>query len=170
MKNPINLLHVAAFGLLVGCSCGPDGEELSVNTDVVRTEIQSVITSGAPVTIASLGIEGMSCEKMCGGAIKKALEGTQGVISADIEFDAEKDIDIAVVKYSAEKVKDAALISVVNELRDGIYKVRSVDVETQVKEEGEAVSEENEVEVSALVPGKLQMFRITDFVFSVIDL
>lgn len=167
MKRPINLLHVAAFSLLIGCSCGPDGEELSANTEIVRTEVQSTITSGTPVSIASLGIEGMSCEKMCGGAIKKALEGTAGVISAEIEFDAEKEIDIAVVKYSPGEVQDASLISVVNELRDGLYKVRSVEVNTQVLEEGN--SEEEEEEATALLP-KLQMFSLVDLVFNLVDL
>ena len=170
MKSPFDLLHVAAFALLVGCSCGPDGNDLSATSDVVRTEVQSFITSGTPVTIASLGIEGMSCEMMCGGVIKKALEGTDGVISAEIQFDAEKDIDVAVVKYQSEKVKDAALISVVNELRDGLYKVRSVEVQTQVKEQADASEKDASGEVTALVPSKVKLLSLVDFVFSIVDL
>jgi len=109
----------------------------------------------------------MSCEKMCGGTIKKALESTEGVISADIEFDAEKEIDVAVVKYRVAEVGDNDLITVVHGLRNGIYKVRTVNVDTQVKKEG--AGEEETDDRTALVPGKVRLPSLMDLLSAVLD-
>ena len=170
MRTSINLFHVAVVVFLFGCNCGPGCEDSTSSAAVIRTEIQSVISSGTPITTASLGIEGMSCSIMCGGAIKKALEGVHGVISAEIEFDADKDIDIAIVKYSAEEVQDARLVSVVNEIREGAYKVRTVEVDTQIKDPNKVSEENNEEETAALVPGKVRLISLLDLVFSIVDL
>ncbi len=166
MKKTLNYSIVAILVLLVSCS-GPDALDTGSDDRIQRTEIKTVIASGTPVSTASLGIEGMSCAVMCGGKIKKALESTQGVISAEIEFDAEKKIDVAVVRYHPEEVSDEALIKVVNELRDGVYKVRTVIVEDQVKEERD--TEDSGSEKTALVPAKVELPSLMDLLSAVLN-
>lgn len=167
MKKSFNVFVVATFALLVSCSSPENSDTPSSSGEIQRTVSEVVITSGTPVTIASLGIEGMSCEKMCGGAIKKALESTEGVISAKIDFDAENDIDVAIVEYRSTEIGDKELITVVNDLRNGIYKVRSVNVETQVKEKG-AKSEEDE-DRTAMIPSRVRLPSLMDLLSAVLN-
>ena len=167
MKKTFNVFVVAIFALLVSCSAPDNTDTASASEEIKRTVSEVVITSGTPVTIASLGIEGMSCEKMCGGAIKKALEKTEGVISAKIDFDAENDIDVAIVKYRSTEVGDNELIAVVNDLRNGIYKVRSVNVEKQVKEKGE--EREEDEDRTAMIPSEVRLPSLMDILSAVLN-
>lgn len=167
MKKTFNVFVLATFVLLVSCS-GPENTRTPNSSgEIQRTVSEVVITSGTPVTIASLGIEGMSCEKMCGGAIKKALEGTEGVISAEIDFDTENDIDVAIVKYRSSEVEDKELIIVVQELRNGIYKVRSVNVESQVK--GKATESEQDEDRTAMIPIEVRLPSLMDMLSAVLN-
>ena len=166
MKKTFNVFIATAIALLVSCSSPENTNVASSAGEIDRTVTETIITSGTPVTIASLGIEGMSCEKMCGGAIKKALLETEGVISAEIEFDADKDIDVAIVEYNVAAINDNELVGVVHDLRNGIYKVRSVTVENQVKEEGAA--EEEDEERTAMVPDKVRLPSLMDLLSAVL--
>ena len=55
----------------------------------------------------------------------------------------------------------------VHDLRNGIYKVRSVEIEKQVKEEGEEVEEDDER--TAMVPGKVRLPSIMDLLSAVLN-
>ncbi len=150
LKNQIPAILAALF--LFACS-GNDPVEVAV-TDVPRTENVVGITSGEPMTIADLSIEGMSCEHMCGGAIKKAL-AKLGVQGTEIKMSETEAPNHAIVTYDSSKLNDGQLIQAIQALHDGQYKVVAVDVTKQVKsdagsaEGSKAKAEEETVSVIA---------------------
>lgn len=124
------VLFTSALFWACGTSSGPSTD--AVVDGVQRTEKEVTITSGEPVTMADLSIEGMSCEMMCGGSIKKALAGL-GVTNTEIKMNESEGPDHAIVTYDAAKVSDAQMIEAIQELYDGQYKVVAVTVTKEVK-------------------------------------
>ncbi len=132
---------------------------------IERTVEEVAVASGTPVTTADISIDGMSCEMMCGGAIKKALAKLPGVASTEIAFVEGEEQDHAIVTYDESKVTDAQMIEAIQQLHDGQYKVLAVKVTKQVQGAGtvgegtKQISEENRVSVLApaavLLPGFL---------------
>ena len=100
---------------------------------IERSVKEVSITSGEPVTYADLSIDGMSCEMMCGGSIKKALAKLPGVNSTEIKFVEGDDRDHAIVTYDESKVTDAEMIEAIQKLHDGQYKVLAVEITKQVQ-------------------------------------
>ena len=100
---------------------------------IERTVKEVSIDGGEPVTFADLSIDGMSCEMMCGGSIKKALAKLPGVNSTEIKFVEGDERDHAIVAYDESKVTDAEMIEAIQKLHDGQYKVLAVEVTKQVK-------------------------------------
>lgn len=125
------------------------------------------ISSGTPVTMADISIDGMTCEMMCGGSIKKALGALPGIASTEIEFFEGDERDHAIVTFDESKVSDAQMIDAIQGLYDGQYKVLAVKITKQVKagssasNEGGAVKEERPVSVLApaalILPGILSL-------------
>ncbi len=125
-----SILFASAMFWACGTSSGPAAD--AVVEGVQRTVKEVTITSGEPVTMADLSIEGMSCEMMCGGSIKKALAGL-GVTNTEIKMNESEGPDHAIVTYDASKVSDAQMIEAIQKLYDGQYKVVAVTVTKEVK-------------------------------------
>ena len=104
-----------------------------MSANVVRTVEEVAISSGVPVTSADISIDGMSCEMMCGGSIKKALAKLPGIESTEIKFVEGDEQDHAIVSYDDTKVTDDQMIEAIQALHDGQYKVMAVKVTKQVK-------------------------------------
>ena len=104
-----------------------------------RVVKEVTITSGTPVTMADLSIEGMSCEMMCGGSIRKALAKLPGVASTDIVFNEGEAQDHAIVTYDPGQVDDAQFIEAVQALHGGQYKVMAITITKQVRVAGSPV-------------------------------
>lgn len=130
----LNLL-LAATALAVACS-GP----VSNGTANVANRTENIvgITEGQPVATADLSISGMTCEMMCGGLIKGALVKVPGVENAEVAFTAGDAIGHVKVTYDPAQVDDARFVEAVQSLADGQYKVESIAVEKQVKEDRHA--------------------------------
>jgi copper chaperone CopZ len=129
-------LSVLACGLLLVQACGTaeqPAEQAAALPGVERVVKEVVITSGAPVAIADLGIEGMSCEMMCGGSIKKALAKLPGIASTEIQFIEGDERDHAIVTYDETKVTDTEMVEAIQALHEGQYKVLSVTITKQVR-------------------------------------
>ncbi len=120
--------------LLLSCSQQPQAtaDQTAVG-GIDRTVKEVSITDGTPVTMADLSIEGMSCEKMCGGSIKKALATLPGVTLTEIKFNEGDVRDHAIVTYDESKVNDAQMIEAIHNLHDGQYKVLAVEITKQVQ-------------------------------------
>lgn len=149
MKKPLSL---AIAALLLACGQAP---ETAGTASVVPTVHEVAISEGTPVTIADLSISGMTCEMMCGGAIKDAMAKLPGVTGTEITFTEGETADHAVVTYDPARVSDAELVKAVQALHEGQYKVLAVDITKQVKgtAQGDAApakAQEEGVSASAL--------------------
>jgi len=79
-------------------------------------------------TVAELAISGMMCEIACVSKVRKELYDLPGVTRADIRFDADQNIDTALVAFDPSVVAPEALIATVEEIGDGLYDVRGAQV------------------------------------------
>ena len=148
-------------------ACSQQAPAPQVAAGIERIVEQVAISSGTPVTVADLSIEGMSCAMMCGGSIKKALAQLPGVTGTEINFIEGDENDHAVVTYDESKVTDAEMIEAIQKLHDGQYKVLAVKVTQQVKgatsasSEGTATEESKPVSVlspaAMILPGILSL-------------
>lgn len=148
----MNTSKCLLFASLLFAACGQQPaaetmESAQATPAVERTEISTEITEGTPVTFADLKIDGMTCEQMCGGSIKKALAALPGIASTEIKFDS-PDGDHAVVTYDPNAITDAQMVEAIQKLHEGQYKVLAVTITKQVKVEG-AAAEENAGEVKS---------------------
>ncbi|HEY0978918.1 MAG TPA: heavy metal-associated domain-containing protein [Flavobacteriales bacterium] len=139
--------------VLASCAQAPEAAQEAASS-VATTVKEVVITEGVPVTTADIAITGMTCEMMCGGSIKKALAKLPGVSSTEIAFqEGEEAVDRALVTYDPAKVNEAQLVSTIQALHEGQYKVVTVDITKQVKSAGSTTergraNEESEVAAS----------------------
>ena len=152
MKTPFAL--ALSTTLLLSCSTNSPAPQVASNIE--RTVVETAISSGTPVTMADISIDGMTCEMMCGGSIKKALGALPGIASTEIEFFEGDERDHAIVTFDESKVKDAQMIEAIQGLYDGQYKVLAVKITKQVKAGSSASSEaattKEEHPVSVLAP------------------
>ena len=115
------------------CACG-QGTSIDQSASVANRTVKEVaVTEGEPVATADMGITGMTCEMMCGGMIKSALAKVPGVSKAEIAFHDGDAVGHAKVTYDPAKVNDAQLVSAVQSIADGQYKVASIAIVKQVK-------------------------------------
>lgn len=161
--NVRHLLPLFAVTLFACSGQAPEPATHAAASAIERTVEE--VTGTVPATFADLSIDGMSCEMMCGGSIKKALAKLPGVNSTEIKFIEGDERDHAVVNYDATKVSDAQMIEAIQGLYDGQYKVVAVKITKQVPaaggteagggkvEEGRSVSVLNPAAV--VVPGIL---------------
>ncbi len=103
---------------------------------VARSVNEVAIASGTPVTMADLGIEGMTCAMGCGGTIKSALAKLPGVSGAEVNFTDAEHANHVVVTYDPAKVSDADMVKAVQAIHNGDYKVVSVGITKQVLKQG----------------------------------
>ncbi len=127
-----NRFLIPALIATVMAACSGKAPVQEAAADVARTVHEVAITSGDPVTIADMSIEGMSCEMMCGGAIKKAL-AKLGVQGTEIRMSEDDSPNHAIVTYDGGKLTDGQLIEAIHALHDGQYKVVAIDITRQVK-------------------------------------
>lgn len=151
-------LLIPALALLLAC-----GEAASPGTresSAARTVNEVVITTGTPVSTADLSISGMTCEMMCGGAIKDALAKLNGVNGTEIRFtEKEGEASHAVVTYDPKKVSDAEMVKTIQALHQGQYKVLAITITDQVLKTGSAEKQEAQDENA-----KVNASAITDVV------
>ena len=138
MIKPILISFAVSFVLLLGCGQATTGPTAVVGVERVVKEV--AISTGVPVVTADLSISGMSCEMMCGGAIKKAL-ATLGVEATEIKMSEDESPDHAIVTYDDKKVTDEQMIKAIQDLYDGQYKVMAVSIVKQVKAHAGATGE-----------------------------
>ncbi|MBP8823480.1 MAG: heavy-metal-associated domain-containing protein [Flavobacteriales bacterium] len=124
-------LPLFALLLFVACSQGPSADDSTAVAD--RTVVEVVIDQGEPMATADLTIGGMSCSMMCGNMIKGALAKVPGVTQAEVEYTDGSETGHAKVTYDPAQVDDGQLVSAVQALADGQYKVSAVAVKKQVK-------------------------------------
>lgn len=105
-----------AFGVLLLVSC-----EKATKAD--KNETAQVINSAdlaVNLKKMSLDIEGMTCEIGCARTIQSKLSKTEGIKTAEVDFDKK----VGVVVYDANKIDEGKIVAVVQEIAGGdLYKV-----------------------------------------------
>lgn len=144
--NARHLLPLFAATLFACTGNAPEPVAKASAVAIERTVEE--VTGAVPATFADLSIDGMSCEMMCGGSIKKALAKLPGVNSTEIKFIEGDERDHAVVNYDATKVSDAEMIDAIQSLYDGQYKVVAVKITKQVPAAGGPSASGNKAEES----------------------
>lgn len=137
MKKPVAFALILA---LAACGEAPVSETASttVAPEVTRTVNEVAITSGTPVTMADLSIDGMSCVMGCGNTIKSALAKLPGVTGTEVNFTEAGQTNHVVVTYDPAQVSDADMVKTVQAIHNGDYKVVSVGITKQVLKEGKS--------------------------------
>lgn len=79
-------------------------------------------------TVAQLAISGMMCEIACVSKVRKELYDLPGVTRADIQFNADRQVDTAHVVFDPKVVKPETLIATVEDIGDGLYDVEAAQV------------------------------------------
>ncbi|MCB9163183.1 MAG: heavy-metal-associated domain-containing protein [Flavobacteriales bacterium] len=140
--------HLFPFfvAILTACSTGTPGDREAATAPAIERVVVEELVTGAAGTVADLSIDGMSCEMMCGGSIKKALAKLPGVNSTEIRFIEGDESDHAVVDYDASKVSDEEMIEAIQSLHDGQYKVVSVHITKRVPGAGAVSTSARKVE------------------------
>jgi copper chaperone CopZ len=133
---------VAGAVLFAACSNNDQPVAEVALPGVERVVKEVVISSGEPLAIADLSIDGMSCEMMCGGSIKKALAKLPGITTTEIQFIEGDDRDHAIVTYDETQVTDAEMVEAIQALHDGQYKVLAVTITKQVRGSAGSTSDE----------------------------
>jgi mercuric ion binding protein len=126
----MKLIPTSAAFLLVAFlwSCGPQSPETSQSSAPVITYTE--IAGESAKTVALMSIEGMTCSHGCGGKIQQDLQALDGVKGTDLDYADGRDANQVMVEFDPAKVSETKLISCVNEIADGKYKVVAVEVQT----------------------------------------
>lgn len=151
MKKQIMLfvcLYSLGMVLIPGCSQKNEKKELKIE---VTEKVMEGTENG---TIASIGVEGMTCEIGCAGYIKEKLSKMDGVISAEVLFEE----NTAKVKYDESKLSEKELISEIEKLNDGQYSVIKVEIEKTVKK-SQPISAVKNKKQSFKVSGKEKVLK-----------
>jgi copper chaperone CopZ len=145
MKTHLPIL-VAILLVISSCGSAPDATDVAAQAAIAGVErvvTEVAISEGAPVTMADLSIDGMSCEMMCGGSIKKALAKLPGVSGTEIKYVEGDERDHAIVTYDPAQVTDAQMVEAIQALHEGQYKVLAVNITKQVLAPGGAAGDAN---------------------------
>jgi mercuric ion binding protein len=127
MKKSFQLSYALGllFFALFNTSCSEKKVEQAIEIAITKKTIEGDTTQ----SLATLNIEGMTCEVGCGGFISKKLSEMTGVLSAEVVFEENK----AKVKYDDLKISEKEIIAEIQKLNEGQYKVTKVEIEKTVK-------------------------------------
>ncbi len=114
------VLIIAIFPLLLA-SCNESSEKVHIRTVKGKTnkKLEQNIVSN---TKLSIEISGMSCEKGCGGTIRKALKQTGGVDRVSYDFVEGRDIQIANITLDSNKVDLKKIKNIISDLNENQFK------------------------------------------------
>lgn len=108
---------------------------------------------------ASFEIAGMVCEHGCKGVIEKEMKGVSGINSFEIDFEAET----AQVFFDKNIISSKAIVSQVEAINDGIYKMTLIEEHDQINAKEKLPSTDNSsVSVSLF---NFQLPNITQLAF-----
>lgn len=121
----ISFIALAAL-LLTGCNDkSKDGNietPEGTATDSTMTDSTMVKGTAANLETASFKIDGMTCPMGCAATIEKKLAGMEGVENAKVDFEKKT----ATVKFDPAKQTAEKLVTTVEKIADGAYKVSDV--------------------------------------------
>ncbi len=97
-------------------------------TEQTEVQTEKTIAADAKMETASLGIDGMTCEMGCAGAIESKLSALDGVKEAHVDFEGKT----ATVSFDANQQSLATLTETIEKTGGGdTYKVTESKIVTQ---------------------------------------
>jgi len=139
-------LPVALIALVLSCS--QEAPKTRIEKDV-----NGKANSGAQLPdvkadrLLVVDLEGMVCEKGCGGSIRSELYSSNAVKEVSFDFDEERTVDVAKVAYDRNKISADKIVAIIAAANEGQFKVintRSEAYVEAVEEGGEETSSLNE--------------------------
>lgn len=140
------LVLAAAIALVCACGSAPVADIPASSQATVRIEKEEVISTGTPMATADLSIGGMTCAMGCGHTIKNAIATLQGVENTEVAFENAEVDNHVIVTFDPAKVSDAQLVKAVQDIKNGLYTVKQVEVTKQVLSSGASPAAEGEAE------------------------
>ena len=122
MKHLLIALALVSFVL----SCSNETEVEHIKT-VKGAGKKNKITVNAN-TMVQLQIEGMSCEKGCGGTIRKALKGTGAVKSVRYDFQEGRAFQYANVELDSNKIVLDSIKGIITSLNENQFNIKSMQL------------------------------------------
>ena len=117
MKAIFFLLTLSSF---VFISCNESGEKIHVKTVKGETnkKAEKKVMANAQLNIE---ISGMSCEKGCGGTIRKALKQTGGVERVSYDFVEGRETQIAKISLDSTKIDVDKIKKIISKLNENQF-------------------------------------------------
>jgi copper chaperone CopZ len=123
MKSIILILTIASC---VFASCNERSEKVIIKTvkgQSNKNDNKKVIANAQ----LNLEISGMSCEKGCGGTIRKALKQTGGVERVSYDFVEGRDTQIANITLDSNKINLNKIQTIISELNENQFTTGKAD-------------------------------------------
>ncbi len=117
---------IFCVSLIAACSSNPETAKQTEENDVAVK--YSYVEGEQKGSKAKLAVNGMACEIMCGGLIKKSLKSLDGVATADVSFNPEDKSGMAEVDFDDQRITEKELVAAIEKLNDGQYKVKAVEI------------------------------------------
>ncbi len=108
----------AAFVGFTGCG----GDDAPAEDHASFTENSDVFANA----VASLSIDGMQCEVMCGGKIEQSLNSMSGIASCSIDFPNK----VATVKFDNKRITTDEMVDAIQHLNKGQFTVHTTTVQS----------------------------------------
>lgn len=164
MKKDIFLLLGSLF--FMACSSQePQVINIKQSTEETVANNENVIAN----TVADVEISGMVCEHNCVSSVKKKLTAMLGVTETTIDFDADSDINHAIIKYDNKLTSQEKIVDAIESLNDNSYKVHSFEIKliegntnssSEVKTEGKTLESATTIQSPSLImPNIFDLFQ-----------
>lgn len=110
------------FIFLFSCNNSP---ERIAEKEITINKKETVSQDSISKTIASIGIEGMTCQAGCAREIQNKVSKLTGVVLCEVSFENK----IATVEFDDSKISEKDMISAIQKIHGGQYNVTNVEVE-----------------------------------------
>ena len=135
-------LSIAVVALVLSCS------QEAPKTRIEKAEVPEVndgqqLPDVKADRLLVVDLEGMVCEKGCGGSIRAELYASNAVKEVSFDFDEDRTVDVAKVAYDRNKIsadKIVAIIAAANEGQFSVINTRSEPYVDAVPEDEEKTS------------------------------
>ncbi len=138
-------IPLAIIALLLSCSEEKPKVRIVKGAKKEQKEVGQQLPQVKADRLLVVELEGMVCEKGCGGSIRSELYTSNAVKEVSFEFDEEKTVDVAKVAYDRDKItadEIVAIIAAANEGQFNVIKTRSeVYVDDSLSEKTSDASE-----------------------------
>ncbi len=133
-------------------SCGEEkkvedkkGDDKKEETSQKKSSTNSEINANS---LAYISISGIVNEVKCVSSIKKLLSAMVGVTEIELNFNAQNNINHAMIKYDNHVINDQQMVIAIEKLNNGAYKVGDVEIKKLEEKSISAKKKSEEKEIT----------------------